>query len=198
VNDTFAGYKSFNVKRVELLNHNKHIDQRVFDGLINDLISTDMVAVVDNGASTFIPLSNYMVENDIVDFINNAGKKIYIHCVITGGQAMKDTIAGLLSILADQPAEVVVWQNEFFGPVELDGVAFVDTSFYATYSSKIKGIVTIARLNQDTFMKDMEIMVTNKMTFDEAMESDQFTMMPRHRLKKIQKSIYDQLQQIGI
>lgn len=139
-----------------------------------------------------------MVENDVVEFIESSGKKVFIHCVINGGQAMKDTVTGLMDILDDHQAEVVVWQNEFFGPVEMDGVKFIDTPLFLKNTGKIKGVIILFRLNQDTSMKDMHIMISNKMTFNEAMCSDKFSMMPRQRLKKIQKSVNDQLQSIGL
>lgn len=198
VNSTFAGYKSFGVSKVEILNDSKNIDQRTFDSLIEQLASLDIDAVVDNGASTFIPLSAYLLENGVIELLQSAGKRVIIHSVITGGQAMKDTIGGLHSVLKDQPTPVVVWQNEYFGDVQSDGMGFTDSAVYARYKDKIQGIVTLHRRNPDTFGKDMELMVSNKMTFDEAMVSDKFTLMPRQRLKTIQKSIYDQLAHCGL
>jgi hypothetical protein len=39
----------------------------------------------------------------------------------------------------------------------------------------------------------MELLVSNKLTFDEAMASPVFSLMPRQRLKIIQKSVFEQL-----
>lgn len=197
VNDTFARYSAFNAERVKILNADKNIDARAFDGLIEKLLEHEGDAVIDNGASTFVPLSAYLVENNVIELLQEAGKTVYIHTVLTGGQAMDDTMIGLNSLLVSQSAPLVVWENEFFGEVAKDGKRFVESKLFEKNKARIKGIVTIHKRNQDTFGKDLEMLVKNKMTFSEAMTSDIFTTMPRQRLKLIQKSIFEQLDHVG-
>ena len=198
VNDTFARYKAFDAQRVKIMNGDNNIDSRSFDSLVESLVAHDGVSVIDNGASTFVPLSSYLTENSVIELLQSAGKEVFIHTVLTGGQAIDDTVSGLGALLKSQPAPVVVWENEFFGEVAKDGKKFTDFSIYRNNSDRIKGVVKIHKRNQDTFGKDMEMLVSNKMTFDEAMTSDIFTLMPRQRLKIIQRSIYDQLEHIGL
>lgn len=197
VNDTFAKYGAFAAERFKILNSDQLIDQRAFDALIEKLLEHDGVSVVDNGSSTFIPLSAYMVENHVIDMLKEAGKTVYLHTIVTGGQALDDTMIGLNALLKQGKAPVVVWENEFFGDVAKNGVNFTESSLYTENKEKIKGLVTIDKRNQDTFGKDMELLVSNRLTFQEAMSSDKFTMMPRQRLKLIQKSIFDQLDAIA-
>lgn len=196
VNDTFARYPAFDVKRIQILNGDKNIDARVFDGLVESVLEHQGDAVIDNGASTFIPLSAYMKENQVIELLQSAGKTVYIHTVLTGGQAMDDTLTGLNAVLSSQPAPVVVWENEFFGKVEKDGKRFPQSKLYEQNKDRIAGLVTIHKRNQDTFGKDFELLAANKLTFDEAMSSDLFTVMPRQRLKMIQRTIFDQLDAI--
>ena len=47
--------------------------------------------VIDNGASTFIPLWSYIVENQVIDILRQAGKRLYVHTVITGTLQMLST-----------------------------------------------------------------------------------------------------------
>lgn len=198
INDTFARYESFGAQRIEILNADKNIDPRVFDGLIETLLQHEGDAVIDNGASTFVPLSAYLLENGVVDLLRDSGKTVFIHTVLTGGQAMEDTITGLDALLSTQSAPVVVWENEFFGEVAKDGKRFVDSKLYAGNKARIKGVVKIHKRNPDTFGKDLELLVSNNMTFDEAMTSDLFSTMPRQRLKIIQKSMYEQLDALEV
>jgi cellulose biosynthesis protein BcsQ len=198
VNDTFARYKSFGVKRINIMNGDNNINARAFDGLVESLVAHEGVSVIDNGASTFVPLSSYLAENDVIELLQNAGKEVFVHTVLTGGQAIDDTMSGLNALLKAQPAPIVVWENEFFGEVSKDGFKFKDTILYRDNADRIRGIIKIHKRNQDTFGKDMELLVSNKMTFDEAMTSDIFTLMPRQRLRIIQRSIYDQLEHIGL
>lgn len=198
VNDTFARYQAFGAKRIKILNADKNIDARAFDGLVEAMLEHEGNAVIDNGASTFIPLSSYMKENNVVEMLREAGKTVYIHTVLTGGQAMDDTMIGLNNLLTNQKSPIVVWENEFFGEVAKDGKKFLDSKMYANNKSRIAGLVTLHKRNQDTFGKDLELLVSNNMTFDEAMTSDLFSTMPRQRLKIIQRSMYEQLDALEI
>lgn len=193
VNDTFARYGAFGAQRIKILNSDKNIDARAFDSLIETVIAHEGNCVIDNGASTFIPLSAYLRENSVVELLQESGKKVYIHTVLTGGQAMDDTLMGLNALLSTQAAPVVVWENEFFGEVTRDAKRFTDSKLYEKNKGRIAGIVTLHKRNQDTFGKDMELLVSNKLTFDEAMSSPVFSLMPRQRLKIIQKSVFEQL-----
>ena len=115
VNRTLFQYKALNVTRLELLRDGS-IDPRGFDTLMETLLTQDTTFVVDNGASTFIPLWNYILENNVVDVLTVAGKQLYVHTVITGGQALLDTLLGFKS-LAESNADrnIIVWLNEYFG-----------------------------------------------------------------------------------
>ena len=115
VNKTFSQYEAFNVERLELIKDNK-IDERCFDQLITKLMD-DNNFVIDNGAASFIPLSNYFIENSVMDVLNETEKKIYIHTVITGGQGAIDTLNGLQTLAErfGNQARLVCWLNQFFG-----------------------------------------------------------------------------------
>jgi len=92
--------------------------------LMERLLTEPGTFVVDNGASTFIPLWNYMLENNAVALLKASGRRIFVHCVITGGQALADTLSGFAQ-LAQTTGErnIVLWVNEYFGRVERDGRA---------------------------------------------------------------------------
>ena len=107
-------------------------------------------------------------------------------------------MVGLNALIASQAAPIVVWENEFFGEVARDGKRFHESKLYEKNKDRIKGIVTIHKRNADTFGKDLEVLVSNKLTFDDAMTSDLFGTMPRQRLKMIKKSIFEQLDALGI
>jgi adenylylsulfate kinase-like enzyme len=97
VNQTLAQYKELGAERLDLLREGS-IDQRAFDGMMECLLTESGVFVVDNGASTFIPLWNYMLENNAVALLKASGRRIFVHCVLTGGQALADTLSGFARI----------------------------------------------------------------------------------------------------
>src|SRR5712692_9067445 len=115
VNQTFSQYAELGAERLGLL-HDGKIDSRGFEVLMQRLLTQDGIFIVDNGASTFIPLWSYIVENNVLELLRATGRRLCVHTVVTGGQALGDTLKGFKS-LADSSAErnIVVWLNEYFG-----------------------------------------------------------------------------------
>src|SRR5260370_5525280 len=94
VNQTLAQYNELGAERLDLMREGS-VDQRAFDGLMESLLTESGTFIVDNGASTFIPLGNYMLENNAVALLNAAGRRIFLPCVLPGGQALADTLTCL-------------------------------------------------------------------------------------------------------
>ena len=163
VNQTFAQYRELDVRRLDLLVDGT-IDQRAFDGLVERLLTEDGVFVVDNGASTFIPMWNYVLENDVVRVLRDSGRTLFVHCVITGGQALTDTLTGFAKLAETTPDQnIVLWVNEYFGRVERAGKLLSDLPVYQEHAQKVWGSVAIPKRNRDTFGKDVEDLLRRKM-----------------------------------
>lgn len=195
VNPTFSRYKALNVSTVPLLNASNNINSRNFDGLIEKLIELEGIGVVDNGAATFVPLMSYIAENDIDNLLAENGIKLYIHSVIAGGQAQKDCLEGLNKILNGINAKVVVWLNHHFGEVTELGKQFTDLSLYKKNQDKIVKIVELYPLNPDTAGHDIQMVTSLNLTFEEVDSHHEFTLIPRQRLHRIKRSIWEQLAQ---
>ena len=87
--------------------------------------------MVDNGASTFLPLWHYLLENSALDVPAPPGRRVYVHTVITGGQALLDTLNGFHELAqTTEQRNIVVWVNEYFGRVEAEGKKFSEMSAY--------------------------------------------------------------------
>ena len=197
VNQTLLAYKALNAEHIKLLDGAK-IDERNFDLLMEKLLSEDGVFIVDNGASSFVALSNYIVENNAISMLEDAGRNVYIHCIIAGGQALLPTLDGFRA-LAEQPAikNIVVWLNEYFGEVEYQGKQFTEMNAYLNHANKVCGIVKIAKRNQDTFGKDVHLMASNNLTFKETIASPEFFLMAKQRIKTVERDLYAQLDKIN-
>src|ERR1044071_7400591 len=187
VNNTLCQYKALRPQRLELLREGS-IDQRGFDGLMERLLTEDGIFVVDNGASTFIPLWNYILENNVVGILQEAGKELYVHTVITGGQALLDTLNGFKSV-ADTTSErnVIVWLNEYFGRIERDGKRFDEMAAYKDSEDRVFGSVHLIKRNQDTFGRDLEEVISRKLTLEEAIRDGEFSFITKKRLKGINR-----------
>ena len=62
VNATFHGYKALNVHRLEIMEGDE-INPRHFDSLVDLVASSRHDAIIDNGASSFVPLSHNQQES---------------------------------------------------------------------------------------------------------------------------------------
>ena len=198
VNQTFAQYRDLEVQRLDLLTEGA-VDQRAFDGLVERLLTEEGLFVVDNGASTFIPMWNYILENDVIRVLREAGKQLFVHCVITGGQALTDTLTGFAKLAETTPdRNIVLWVNEYFGRVERDGRPLSDMAVYRDHADKVWGSIAIPKRNRDTFGRDVEDLLRRKMTFRQALEGGEFPIMVRQRLKVIQRELFEQLDTLAL
>ena len=93
-NATFSRYKAMNVHHVPVMTDTRTIDPKRFDALMIDLLEEDGNCVVDNGANTFSPLMGYLIENDCFAMLEEAGRKVYIHTIVGGGDTLHDTATG--------------------------------------------------------------------------------------------------------
>src|SRR4051812_17349060 len=97
-NTTFAHYGALDVKHVSVTNESRLIDPRKFDALLETLLTEEGNFVIDTGANTFSNLLAYMVENDVVAMLRDAGKTTYVHTIVGGGDTLNDTASGFYAI----------------------------------------------------------------------------------------------------
>src|SRR6202051_1844963 len=198
VNRTFAQYGALAADRLNLRDEHNRIEQRVFDSLMERFLTEDGATfVVDNGASTFLPLWHYLLENSALDYLRRNGRRVYVHTVITGGQALLDTLNGFHE-LAQTTSErnIVIWVNEYFGRVEADGKKLWEMAAYRENAEKVCGGVIFSKRNQDTFGRDIEDMIAAKLTFREAINEAKLPIMAKQRLKIVQRDLFDQLDRL--
>jgi len=192
VNPTFSQYKALEVQRIDLMDGSK-INERNLDTLIEAFLTEEADAmVVDNGASSFVPFSNYLIENEVIELLKEAGKDVMVHTVLEGGQGMNDTLQGL-NVLAKYFNNIFVWQNQYYGTISYEGKKFEETKVYKNNAKKIFGIAVIGDRSRDTFGKDIELMLKNKLTFDQIKTDSRFQIMSKQRLNIFKKDIYSQL-----
>jgi hypothetical protein len=198
VNRTFSQYKSLNVAPLDLLD-NGRIDHKVWDTLFERLLTENATFIVDNGASTFIQLWRYLLEFRAAEYLAEEGKTLYIHTVVTGGQALVDTLHGFHSLAASGSGRnIVVWLNEYFGRIERDGKKFDQMSAFQESESRVYGSVHLPRRNPDTFERDLEDVISHKLTIDEAIKDGAFSLVAKQRMKIMQRDWFEQLDQLAL
>src|SRR5471030_239371 len=195
-NPTFSSYKELSVQHYDIMTPSMNIDKSKFDLMIEKLLDHPGDSVIDNGASSFLPMMAYIMENDVVDFLVSAGKKVVFHAVLVGGIGLPETMRGLDALAKTKMAPILVWENELHGPVERNGKKTIDTEVFTDHSDLLIGIVNIIAREPDTFGKDVSQMTSKRWTFAQAIASTDFNIMARSRLTKVQKAINTQLDAI--
>ncbi len=202
VNQTFAGYQAFQAETIRLGDRPDEINPRYFDALIERVMDApaDGVIVIDNGASTFLPLIGYMVESAALELLRDGGHEVRLHTVLTGGQALNDTMQGLAQVLTYLPEiSVVVWLNEYFGRIERrkggEVESFEKSGLYKKNQDRIVALVRLPEVRKETFGHDIEQAMRLRMTFDEAATSEDFPVMARQRLRMTWRTIHAAMDQ---
>lgn len=194
VNATFEGYKSLNVKRINIMDGDE-INSRNFDALVELIATTESDVIVDNGASSFVPLSHYLISNAVPELLQDMGHKLIVHTVVTGGQALTDTLSGFAQLISQFPeqATFVVWLNPFWGPIEHEGRGFEQLKAYTNNKARVNAIVRVPDMKPDTDGRDFSEMLQARMTFDEALADASLPIMVRQRLTLVKRKLFAQL-----
>jgi len=201
INATLSGFKTLNVRTLDLMVDNR-VNEGRFDEMVEIIHNEDSHFVVDTGAASFVPLSNYIVQHEVLKMISESGKQPIIHTVIAGGFALKNTLSDFATIAEQMneqlpgEANIVVWLNEQFGKIENNGKTFEESKAYQAHKDKVISIVKLPRLNEDTYGKTIEELITNRHTFAEAMDSTTYRLMAKQRIKVYSRGVYEQMRGI--
>lgn len=193
VNASFTAIAALSARPIDLLD-GEIINSSEVDRMIDEWVADDGEVVVDNGAAGFVPMSKYLIENEVNDVLTAHGLEMVIHTVITGGGSMLDCLRGLASLLQNYPPSVriVVWLNEYFGPLVADGIAFEDTKVYRDNVDRIAGLVRLAKVSPHHARNILD-MLDRKLTFAEAIARPDVMVVAKQRLTMVKRAIFEQI-----
>lgn len=199
VNATFYGYKALGVQKLRIMEA-EEINPRSFDALIEMIASAKADVIIDNGASSFVPLSHFLISNQVPTLLAEMGHELVVHTVITGGQALLDTVSGFSQLISQFPSEAlfVVWLNPYWGPIEHEGKNFEQMKAYTANKARVSAIIQIPSLKKETYGRDLSEMLQERLTFNEALALSSLTIMTRQRLKIIQGQLFGQLDSAAV
>jgi len=199
VNSTLSGYKELDVKRINLMDGDE-INTRRFDELVEIIAASQTDVVVDNGAATFVPLSHYLISNGVPALLAAMEYELVIHTVVTGGQAIMDTLQGFKSLAQQfpEPTKFVVWLNPYWGQIEHSGKTFQEMKAYTENKGRVAAIIEMPALKEDTFGKDFAELLSRKELFSNALESADLPIMQRQRLKIIKDQLYQAMKTVAV
>jgi len=198
VNPTFAQYKALGAEHLQIVQRGV-IHEKQFDELVAKICAYEGTFVVDTGATTFLPIWNYILENEVLKLLADRSRKVFIHSIVTGGQALTDTLNGFGRVAKTTTEKnMIVWLNEFFGEVRRDGKSFTDFHAVKENAEKLLGAVLIPERNPNTYGDDVKQMLEERLTFEEAIRSETFSLVAKQRLEITRRDLFQQLDQIGL
>ena len=198
VNSSLSGYGALPVSRIDNLMQDGRIKESEFDSMMDIILKSDEdMVVVDTGASSFVPLTSYLIESEAFDLLSEHGIKTTVHTVVTGGPAMAETLAGFDALGQQLPASagLIVWLNTWFGPIQLGDDGFELLKVYKRNEERIDGIVTI-KSRSELYQANLDELLNNKMTFSGALAGTTFTVIASRRLENIRKDLWEQLEMV--
>lgn len=196
INHSLAAYADLNAKVLTVMEDDE-INQRAFDTLIENIATAENDVIIDNGASSFVALSSYLLQNDIPNLLKELDRTLIIHSVITGGPALVQTLNGFVQVAAQFPdnTDIIAWLNPFFGEIEMEGKSFEQMKGYKDVKSRVAGIIQLPKLKRETFGYDFASIQDNHATLENAINDTSLTIMTRQRLKIIRDKIFSQIAQ---
>lgn len=195
VNATLAGFKGLCATRLDLLEDDA-IQPRRFDALIDRAEQSKAEhLVIDNGASSFVALAQYLVENDVATLLREMGHRLTLHAVVTGGQGFADTAENLRVMVGNFSSltEFCVWLNPYFGKVEMRGKRFEEMKVYEQCRDRIRALVYLPAWPKDTTGRDMSEMLGERLSFAEALADSGRSIVVRQRLKLARQALFERL-----
>lgn len=197
VNPTFSRYSEFSPQRVPLFEKGQ-INVRAFDGMLGEVAEAGVSAVIDNGATTFIPLMNYVHRSRAFEALAEMKKSVVVHTIVAGGGALSETVDSFTQIMTALPLETraIVWINAFYGPVSRNGVEFEDFPAYQRFQDRVGGIITLPEADGDLVTRDLQDLRTKGLSFQAAVNGADFFVMERSRLLKVWKDMSAQMESV--
>jgi len=204
VNDTLSQYAALKAERLNVM-FDGRVDGGAFDGMLERLLTEPTTFVVDSGATSFVALTNHLTESNAFELLRDHGRDVIVHCVLTGGQACWDTVVGF-KLIAQRcaPRSLVVWLNEYLGPVEIESepgnrlsvMRFTEMKAYEDHEETVLGIITLPRRNPDTFGRDIQTMNSRRLTFEEVRMATGLSIVSKSRLARVEREIFEQIESI--
>ena len=204
LNQTFGGFASLDVKKVDFLENTekgRRINPRRFDDLVEQIANQPAGShiIVDTGSSAFVALVHYLVTHEALTVLSKMGHEVVVHTIVTGGQALLDTLHGAAQLIKQlEDVRFVVWLNPFWGPVSEDGKSFEQMKTYQDIRKRIEAVIALPAYSDELLPQDIGAMLKKRLTFGEAIQSPEFTLMSRHRLSVAQRDVYARLDSLAV
>lgn len=193
---TLQAYKALAVRKLDLVRDGV-VNKHAYDEMFMAMTTEDADFVVDNGASNFLELTNYIETSGLMDVLATVGLKPIVHVPVVGGDDVKLTVGGVVRMAKILPpsTDIVVWLNLYKGPIVGDGVPWEKMEAYKTHAHRFHSEVTIQK-RDDMTNEALQRMLTDRLTFAEVKTSEAYNLFDKSRLERFKADIFEQLTQL--
>lgn len=196
---TLKAYRGLNVRQLDLLRDGL-VNQHAYDEMFMAMANEGGSFVVDNGASNFLEMLNYIELSGLMEVMVDIGVQPYVHVPIVGGDDMELTLAGFEQVAArlSPAAKIVVWLNRYKADTVIKGVSWEKTAVYQRYKGRIDAEFHLERRDKMT-LDAIQNMLADRLTFKEVDASEdakRYNLLDKSRLRRFREDVYDQLTQI--
>ncbi len=89
---TLIAYEALHAHRLDIMDGN-NIEKTKFDTFVELIMAgeEDEHFIIDNGTSSLVALSDYLLANDIVGLLSSMGHFVTFHVIVVGGDNLKGT-----------------------------------------------------------------------------------------------------------
>jgi hypothetical protein len=198
VNRSLSQFQGLEAQPVDLLTADGLLDLDAVDELIEQIVTTDADVVVDSGAASFVPLSDYLSRNMVPSAITDTGRDVFFHSLLVGGGHQVDTGKGFNAAAETfgEHVKLVVWINEMLGKVEFDGTPFEETSVYQKHKKMVAGLVHLTERDMRAYGHTVSKVFGSHQTFAEALADPAFMLVPKQRVTQYRRAVWEQLSKI--
>ena len=192
-NAVFAAVPAFNVEKVDLFDGEDKLNPSRFDRMMGTIIESNLPVVIDSGSSSYFETLEYIAENDLIETLHDAGFDVFLHCIVTGGAAMRFTVGNCIEMAEwfGERANICVWVNHFWEPVQKDGKPFIEWREFVEHEHLIAAVMEIPRMNSQMTQADFSLMLKENLSFAEATAPDShLNTMQRSRLMRVRRTLF--------
>lgn len=196
-NQSFFAFKEFNTTFINILDsETQDIDPNKFDEIysyIENLQVDDLI--IDSGSSCYIPFLKFIIANSVIELLKELGHNVIIHTVIVGGKGQnesKQSIYTLIKNLENFAIPTYVWNNPYFGKFIDNNNTFTESNLYKELEDQIAGVIELPKFDV-VFNNALEEIQQKNLTFESAIQSDQYNMLKKQRIKNIKSAIFESI-----
>lgn len=176
-------------------------DPRSTQSLFKDILSDNDCAeiVVDSSNASFLAICQYLKESNFLEEYQAKGNSVYLHSNIVGDASCEASLSSFRALMENYPSiPVVVWLNEYFGKIRIEGEIFEKSRFFNEYRNRIHGVIQFGPFMTDQYEGDTRRMLIDYQTFEQAIENIDYGHMCRARLRDVWDGLNAQLYRLDI